>query len=53
LFFKDLEETFNIQRLSDYIPERKQYNDEGESISQWETNILSLEIFLNESASYW
>ncbi|BAZ28949.1 Immunity protein CdiI [Cylindrospermum sp. NIES-4074] len=47
LFFQDLEETFNMQKLHDYIPERKQYNHEGQLISEWKTNILSLERFLN------
>ncbi|AFZ25444.1 hypothetical protein Cylst_3291 [Cylindrospermum stagnale PCC 7417] len=47
LFLQDLVEPFNIQKMYDYIPKRKQYNDEGESISEWKTNILSLESFLN------
>jgi CdiI N-terminal domain len=49
LFYSSLPPEFQVSAISQYIDDRKEVNDEGNRISEWNVALRDIELFLHRS----
>lgn len=48
IFTEDIKETFNAENIQNYIGKREKFNEDGDEISEWSTQVVELEEWIKE-----